>query len=213
MTGAPGVRGVYWASLDAPTPKRVVADPSRAAYDERGYLLWVRQGTLVAQPFDAQRGELSGEPLPLAENVGGDTQKTGKYWFATSSAGVVAYRSGVRKENQLQWFDRKGTLLGVATSPAGFSEPALSPDDRSIAVVRGSSSVGPEVWLFDAAAMDRGQRVTFGPAESETPIWSPDGRWVAYSSARDKGYALFRKAADGAGNEEHLLDTVQPSWP
>jgi eukaryotic-like serine/threonine-protein kinase len=213
VTGAPGVRGIYWASLGAPAPRRLVADESRAAYDERGYLLWVRQGALVAQPFDAERGELSGELFPIVQDIGGDSQKTAKYWFATSSAGVVAYRSGTRRELQLLWFDRAGRPLGAATSPAGYTEPTLSPDDRRIAVILGASGLGGDVWLYDAAAQDRGQRLTFGPSEAETPIWSPDGRWVAYTSARAKGYALFRKAADGAGDEEHLLDTVQPTWP
>ena len=213
VTGAPGVRGVYWASPGEPAPRRLVADQSRAAYDERGYMLWVRQGSLVAQRFDPRRGELSGEPFPLAENVGGDSQKTGKYWFATAAGGAVAYRSGTRREHQLLWFDRAGTALGAATSPAGFTEPTLSPDGRRIAVTLGSSGFGGDVWLYDAGALDRGQRLTFGPSEAETPIWSPDGRWVAFSSARAKGYALFRKAADGAGDEEHLLDTVQPTWP
>jgi Tol biopolymer transport system component len=213
VTGAPGVRGIYWASLDAPAPKRLTADESRAAYDERGYLLRVRQGALVAQAFDAERGELSGEPFPLVEGIGGDSQKTAKYWFAASSAGVIAYRSGARRELQLQWFDRSGQPLGAATSPSGYTEPTLSPDDRRIAVILSATGFGGDVWLYDAGARDRGQRLTFGPSEAETPIWSPDGRWVAYSSARAKGYALFRKAADGAGDEEHLLDTIQPTWP
>jgi hypothetical protein len=213
VTGSPGVRGIYWASLDAPAPRRIVAEPSRAVYDERGYLLWVRQGALVAQRFDATRGELSGEPFPLADRVGGDKQKTGKYWFATSSAGIVAYRSGGQGESQLLWFDRAGTPLGAATSPAGLLEPALSPDDRRIAVCRGEMATSGDIWLYDAGAHERGQRLTFGPAESETPVWSPDGRWLAYSSARARGYALFRKAADGSGDEEHLHDSVQPAWP
>jgi dipeptidyl aminopeptidase/acylaminoacyl peptidase len=173
----------------------------------------VRQGALVAQPFDAMRGELSGEPFQLADDVGGDKQKTGKYWFATSAAGVIAYRSGDQGDSQLQWFDRGGGPLGVATSPAGLLEPALSPDNRRIAVSKGPLAASGDIWLYDAGANDRGQRLTFGPTESETPVWSPDSRWVAYSSARAKGYALFRKAADGSGDEEHLLDTVQPAWP
>jgi Tol biopolymer transport system component len=190
----------------------VVAEPSRAAYDQRGYLLWVRQGTLVAQRFDATRGELSGEPFPLADQVGGDRQKTGKYWFATSAAGIVAYRSGGQGESQLEWFDRGGRPLEAVTSPAGLLEPALSPDGRRIAVGKGPGAAVGDIWIYDAGAQDRGQRITFGPTEAETPIWSPDGRWVAYSSARANGYALFRKAADGTGDEEHLHDTVQPAW-
>jgi len=213
VTGSPGVRGIYWASPGTSEPRRIVAEPSRAAYDERGYLLWVRQGALVAQPFDAETGRLSGEPFPLADHVGSDRQKTGKNWFATSSTGVVAYRSGDQGESQLLWFDRGGRSLGAATSPAGLLEPALSPDNRRIAVCTGPMGSSGDIWLFDAGAVDRGQRLTFGPTESETPVWSPDGRWLAYSSARARGYALFRKAADGSGDEEHLLDTVQPAWP
>jgi len=86
--------GIYWSELGSKERKRLVYDQSRAAFDERGYLLWVREGLLLAQPFDPDRGELRGDPVAIAGRVGADPTATGKTWFTVSRQGALAFRTG-----------------------------------------------------------------------------------------------------------------------
>jgi Tol biopolymer transport system component len=109
---------------------------------------------------------------------------------------------------ELVWVDRAGKPL-AAVAPAGnYREPMVSPDGRQVAV--GTGGVGENIWIFDTTGFDRGRRLTF--EGGETPIWSPDGRWIAYISASAKGYGVFRKRADGSGQEELLLESGMTSW-
>ncbi|HLF57611.1 MAG TPA: protein kinase, partial [Thermoanaerobaculia bacterium] len=209
--GAAQMHGIYWQpGPDAPS-RRILPDTSRAIYDERGVLLWSREGTLLAQRFDPARGELSGEMIPLAEQVGADTQKTASDTFGASTTGSVAYFRGAGETSELVWHDRGGKALGVLATRASFREPALSPDGRQVVVsIEGGGT--DVLWIYEASGFDRGRRLTFDAAGGETAIWSPDGRWIAYTSARANGYALFRKPADGSGEEELLFESGIGSW-
>ncbi|PWB68890.1 MAG: hypothetical protein C3F15_15775 [Holophagae bacterium] len=211
-TGAPGIRGIYWHGRGTSSWRRILPDLSRAVYDERGYLLWVRDGFLVAQRFDPETGELSGELLPLAEKIGENSQKTAESWFATSASGVVAFRQGARQWSELVWLDRKGATLGAVATPGTFNEPALSRDGRQVVVTISPPNESPNLWIYESSGLDRGRRLTFDAAGAESGIWSPDGRWVAYSSASEEGYRFFRKAADGSGEEELLFEAGSGGW-
>jgi len=196
------------SKLGSKERKRIVPDPTRAAFDERGYLLWVREGLLLAQPFDPERGELGGDPVAIASRVGADPAATGKTWFTISRRGALAFRTGTRLQSRLLWFDREGKEMNAVTSPGNFSEPALSPDETRVAVVVVSApdSSESDLWLYETGAKDRGSRLTFGGQTSGSPIWSPDGASVAHSWARKGGFALLRKAASGVGGDEVLLE-------
>ena len=111
--------GLFWLSLANGRTKHLAPEVSRSAYDARGYLLWVRKGTLVAQKFDAPTGDLTGEPFPLAEKLGADTGRAGEGWFG-AAASVLAARVGSSPATQLRWYDRSGNHLGDLTSPGSF---------------------------------------------------------------------------------------------
>jgi Tol biopolymer transport system component len=201
QSGAPIGQGIFWRSLRGGETKRLLNDAARTAYDPRGYLLYLHQGTLVGQRFDAEHGALSGNPFPIAEHVGTDPQKSARDWFG-AGAGLLAFRVGLNPQTQLRWFDRSGHPLGDLTSPAHYDEIELSRDGRR-AVVQSSTPDAREVWVYDAAGKDRGTRLTF--EDSSTAAWAPDGRRVCYTVARSSGWALACKSADGGGTEEDIL--------
>ena len=211
-TGSAEVAGIYWRSADGKAQRRLLPFVSRALFDGRGFLLWVRDGALLAQRFDPHRGELAGTTLPLAESVGGDSQKDGQWWIASSAAGTAAYRRGSRRPTELVWYGRDGEPLEKLSPPGNLREPALSSDGRHVAVSFGAADEGAQIWIFEATGFDRSRRLTFSRDSVETPTFSPDGRWIAYSSPRANGYALLRKPADGAGEEELLHEPGEPSW-
>ena len=211
-TGSPKVQGIYWFGRGAKSARRILPDLSRALLDERGYLLWVRDGTLVAQRFDAERGELSGGLVPVAEGVGVDPQRASASWFAASASGTVAFRQGIEQRNELVWTDRKGTALGSLARPGDYREPSISADGRLVVVANSPGAEISQLWVYETSGTDRGRRLTFDAGGGETAVFSPDGRWVAYSSARANGFTLFRKPADGSGEEESLFEAGGGSW-
>jgi Tol biopolymer transport system component len=201
QSGAPAGQGILWRSLTGGETKRLLNDAARTVYDPRGYLLYLHQGTVVGQRFDAEHGILSGNPFPIAERVGTDPQKTSRDWFG-AGAGLLAFRVGLNPLSQLRWFDRSGRPTGDLTSPGHFDEMEMSPDGRRVVVQR-STPDAREVWVYDASGKDRGTRLTF--EDSSTASWAPDGRRVCYTVARSSGWALTCKSADGGGTQEDIL--------
>lgn len=136
-TGGADASGIYLGSLDGGEPKRLTAADSFSAYLKPDRIVFTRQGALVARELDVTRGELTGEPIVLADSVGydGSTTLSG---FSVSADGRLAYRSGGAGRVQLTWFDRTGKTVGVAGEPDANSlqYPELSPDGRRVAVYR-----------------------------------------------------------------------------
>src|SRR4030095_9419128 len=130
---APENSAIYVSSVDKQEPKRLLQVHSSVAYAAPGYLLYVRETTLMAQPFDAEKGELTGEALPMAEDAARNPLN-GRAFVSVSDNGVLALRQGAVVRNQLIWFDRTGKQLGVLTPPGNYSAPALSPDQKTVAV-------------------------------------------------------------------------------
>jgi Tol biopolymer transport system component len=179
-------------------------------------LLFLRQSSLMAQPFDETRFELTGEAVPIAEQVREDTS-IAHAWFAPSANGQLLYAEGTAKERQLVWFDRSGNRIGGVPGADAYGGLALSPDGKKVAYYL--DGTGFDVWVFDIA---RGVKtpLTFGTSSGQGnlyPVWSPDGKYVAYTSFRDGKYGLYQKSADGSGGETQLLEgsdhfRVPTSW-
>jgi eukaryotic-like serine/threonine-protein kinase len=140
---------IYLGSLDTKETKRVTAANSTGFYDPLGWLFLVRQGTLVAEPFDLSRKEIIGDPVTVADTIATAGPGIGGTSFALAS-GLLAYRAGTGNGRQLTWFDRSGKVLGTLGPPDfnGLANPALSPDGSRVAVdrrVQGNS----DIWLLD----------------------------------------------------------------
>jgi Tol biopolymer transport system component len=196
---------IYVGSIDSNDRTELVASDSQAAYAD-GHLLFVRQGTLLAQPFDSVRSKVTGESFPVGEDVrfAGPIAQAA---FSASTTGILAYRTGTASEpSQLVWFDRNGKPLSTVSDKVDQAAIALSPDGTRVL----ASLLDPVRNTRDLAIYDlhdgRRTRFTFDPADEFLSIWSPDGSSVVFQSSRkDDRMDLYRKAASGVGTEELLL--------
>jgi len=201
--------GIYAGTIGSKDRTLVVESPSMAAYAPPGYLLYVRQKSLVAQRFDPASRKVAGAPVPIAADVPalGETQPVGYARFSVSAGGVLAVRTGVANLSQLAWFDRAGKMLSAVGSPGEQDQPALSPDERYVVFERNDPAVGEnDLWKLDLA---RGieTRLTFDHGTESTATWSPDGRTIVYASGANAGLLneLDRIRAAGSGTKEVLL--------
>ncbi len=186
-------------SLDSKESKVFAPAQTLITYAPPGYLLFVRDRTLVAQPFDAKALKTTGEPRPLAEKIGVDA--VGLARFSASREGTLAYRTG-ESGTRLLWVDRNGKELDTVGDVGDSREPALSPKgDRLAFDMTDARSNNADIWVRD---LSRGvnSRLTFAAEDEYSPTWSPDGTRIVFT--RD-GAGLFEKAADGTGAEKELL--------
>jgi eukaryotic-like serine/threonine-protein kinase len=189
------------------TDLAVVVVPSSP--DGRLKLLFQRDSTVLAQDFDDRTFVVSGEPAPIAEQVASFAQGLLGF-FSASNTGTLIYRTIAEDTRQLTWFDREGQVLGTPGEPAPYGVVKVSPDGTRAAVVLNVDlRAGPpnnDIWIVDLIKGGT-TRLTFDPGIDTVPVWSPDGRWIAWLSSREKQWGLFRKAADGSGVEERLSES------
>ena len=198
-------QGIFVRSLDSQENTRLLNAISKAAYAPPGYLLFVREGTLMAQPFDAERIELTGEAFPLVEDVA-TVRGGGSTAFTVSTNGSLVYRSGTGSgETRLAWFDRHGQQLGALGPPGEYRNPRLSPDGKRVAVDRVVSS-NKDIWLLEVE-QGTASRFTFDPTDDRYPVWSPDGSRIVFDSLREGLPSLYQRVSSGTGNEELLLQS------
>ena len=169
---------------------------SRVEYAPPGRLLFVRKGTLLAQPFDAGKRLLSGQPAAIAERIAAFAA-TGQADFATSTGGqLLVYRHGA-PVSRLVWMDRSGRQVGSLGEPGYFGDLRISPEGRRLAAeVEDPATGGRDVWLYDLIT-GLGSRLTFDPVSAGWPIWSPDGGRVVFGSGRKGPPDIYVKELSG----------------
>src|SRR5262249_18739055 len=154
----------------------------------------------MAQAFDVNRLSLAGDAFTVENAFVPAVQPTGP--FSTSLTGALAYRVGGQlRHSQFVWFDRTGKQLAVAGPPGEYEQPDLSPDGKSVAFQRGNQ---PDIWVLDLVRSVT-SRITSNPARDTSPVWSPNGRTIAFDSARDGGRSLYERAVDVVGEDKFLL--------
>jgi Tol biopolymer transport system component len=191
---------VYFASLDGKENRLLFSSLSNAIY-AAGRLLYLRDNSLMAQPFDPAAGKFTGEPQVLQENV----QYDNAVWRANLSVsdnGMMVYVSGAITGTQsLIWFDRSGKQVGTVGDAGAFQELELSPDGKKLAVTDANSAAA-SIWLYDLNGKPRNQ-LTYNSGVSRTPTWSPDEREIAFTSHQQSSISAM--AASGGTPERILL--------
>jgi eukaryotic-like serine/threonine-protein kinase len=200
---------LYYASLDGRENRPLFRSQSNAVYGS-GFLLFARRGQLMAQPFDPATGRLRGEAQSLASGVVDDVST----WHMDASASnndLLVFGSGGTADWKLLWMDRNGKQIGtVADKLPNLQTAQMSPQGDRIALQIDTGM--NDIWVLDLARGVR-TRLTFGPVSNTFPVWSPDGRWIAYNSDRNGHATLYRKPSDGSGAEELLLTSEQVAVP
>ena len=200
----------------AGSQSKVLGTGSNVIYAQ-GNLLFLHEGTLLAQPLDAERLEAKGEAVPVAEQIQTVLNSGRVGVFSASETGLLVYRAGGGRRTQLTWFDRTGKAAGTLGDPdrdGSPGNPELSPDGQRVVSERNVNG-NLDVWLIDIL---RGAftRFTFDAATDDYPLWSWDGKQIIFSSNRKKTIDLFIKSSSGAGSEQILLEPSDPriafSW-
>lgn len=174
---------------------------ARVQYCEPGYLVYFRDGILLAQRFDADKLETRGEAVPLTDQVG--VGEADRAEFGLSNQGMLAYQTGLSvSTNKLVWVDRNGEEIDEIGEQDAYDDVCLSPDGMRLAtsIFQGDQS---DVWVYDLRR-DVKTRITFGDGNDISPVWSRDGRDLYYANNETGVFQIYRKSAGGIGNAEFL---------
>jgi eukaryotic-like serine/threonine-protein kinase len=205
----PHISGIYLGSVDKPLEKtRLMESWLAGAYSPpRGkhpaYLYWVRQQALMAQPWDIEHGQLSGDPVPVpGARIVSYVSAFGRASLSVSNDGTILFGTG-SDHFQLTWLNREGKTLSTVGQLDRYASLRISPDGKRIAVVLADSSGIPDIWLLEFAHGNP-SRLTFGESFG-TGIWSPDGQRIAYHLLNNT--KLFERSANGPGPEDTVLQS------
>jgi serine/threonine-protein kinase len=182
----------------------VLIDGTDARYTSSGHLVFARQSSLWAVPFDSVHLQYQGDAVPIVEGV--QVNSGGWAQYSVASDGSMAYLSGstpLNPSTRPVWVDRKGQEELMAAPSNNYSFPRISPDGKQIALRVRDSAGNSDIWIWDCA---RGtlSRLTFD-TKSASPLWTLDGKRIAFLSSRNGNQNIFWKAADGTGEDEKLV--------
>jgi hypothetical protein len=198
---------VFIGSIDGTVKQRLLSAPSGAVYVPPGYLLFVRDGALLAQSFDAAALTFAGEAITISDRVARNPNYS-RDSFSVSETGLLVYDPVVNRQNkQLVWVDRSGKTLRATGAIGGFSAPSLSPDETRVVVDRVKmDSDTHDLWVQDLNS-GAASRFTFESADHTNPIWLSDGSRIVWASNREGPYQLFVKPANGEGQDQRWSST------
>jgi len=199
----PQNNGIYVSSLDGQKPKLISSELAGNVIFALGRLLYVRDRSLMAQPFSESQLEFTGPAVSLAQQEVASDLGFSQSGFTASQEGVLVFQSTTDTTSQLAWFDSAGKELG-ALGESGYGEPRISPDGRFVAFDSDDERNGKSYIRIHDIGRGISTRLTEGGNEMN-PAWSPDGKWVAYEVGFRAGTSVYEVAADGSGAPQLLL--------
>ena len=165
-----------------------------------GHLIYLRQGTLFAMPFDPGRLAAIGSPAPILEDVSSNGTAGGDFAFARNGSFVYLSGKGQAAGWAISWVDRSGKTQPLQAVPGAYLTPRFSPDGKRLAF-----SSGDDIWVKDLDR-DTPSRLSFLPGLNRWPVWTPDGRYIVFQSANPAAPGLYSVRSDGSGEAQRLTD-------
>jgi serine/threonine protein kinase len=201
---------IFIGSIDRTVNKLLIASPANAMVAS-GHLLFIRGNSLLAQPLDLGNLELKGEPVTLASGIINDPGFSLAV-FSASQNGILAFQTGEGLAGaRLAVVDRTGNELGFIGDVIEHYSPRLSPDgQRIVCYIFEPKSRTQNLWVYDLTRGSR-TRLTSGLSSDINPVWSPDGKRVAYTKLKGETFILQARPASGVGTEETLLESSVPT--
>jgi len=205
--------GIYAGSLGSQEQTFLARASSSLAYAPPGYLLFTREGNLMAQPFDARALRVSGDPIPVAEQIQSFSQIYNSL-FSVSANGILLYQNRTASSiAQLVWVDRSGRKLGTLGTPFDQSNPQISPDGRRVALhLADPQSGNVDIWVHETSG-GIATRLTSQVAADAAPIWSPDGSRIAFTSNPQGHPDLYLMNSRGTGAQELMVQSGRSKIP
>jgi len=207
---SPETHSTYLADLDGSPPRKLVSSGLNAVYVPPDQLLFVTDSTLMAEPFDWQKGRLAGEAVPIASAVAGSSNFSAA--VSASVNGVLAYAT-TAATSELVWVDRSGHRGESLAPPAEYADFSLSPDGRQLALSEvEAQGTHPDIRVLDLV---RGAklRLTTDEATDAAPVWSPDGKRLVFRSNPRGLHDLYQAASNGSESPSLLLRTEYAKYP
>jgi eukaryotic-like serine/threonine-protein kinase len=205
----PGRLAVEVGSVEGGLRTRLVESSTSGAF-ARGRLYFTRETTLLSQALDEGTLAVSGEPVPVADDVWRDPNTDGLTAFSVAEGGTLVYRRGGLALSQLTWLDREGKTLGTLGAPAIIGDVSLSADGRRALVdLTDAARDVSSLFVLDGAT-GRSTRLTFGAGNQSSCLYSPDGRQFVFGWDAKGPFDMFRQGIDGTGEPEPLL--TSPVW-
>ena len=216
-------RAVFGGTLDEKETTKVLTADSNVAYAEPGYLLFRREATLFALPFDAGSVKSTGEPLHIADQLD-FTSANGRGHFGVSQNGTLLYFQGqggrggsqgrgemIGPNFQWGWRDRTGAELERIGETGTFGDMDLSPDGKLVAVTQPDTAApGADIYVIDWQRLGVASRLTLDPGDDINPVWArPAGDRIAFTTYRKGNADIYVKNANGSGAETPLLETPE----
>ncbi|HET9220016.1 MAG TPA: protein kinase [Terriglobia bacterium] len=213
---------IYVGLLGSTESTRLVAARSNGVYADPGYLLYHREGTLYAHAFNPGRQALSGNAIRIADKVPYST--AGAAAFSASHTGTLIFRSTPEEITPgvtatavpslpLVWVDRSGRVLEQLAPAAGWAGVDISPTNANRIAAHRHDGNGGDVWIFEPGESTPAKFTFDSAQDNSTPVWTPDGRQVAFGSRRNGKWGIYIKLADNTRDEVLLLESDDPVAP